>query len=80
MLKFHLNDCILFAVSCTSIENFSVMLDNIANCSDAKFIVKQTRHVQCSGGMEVRTQRVEMYQITEEMRHIFSSEGQQGLS
>ena len=47
MLKFHLNDCILFAVSCTSIENFSVMLDNIANCSDAKFIVKQTRLVQC---------------------------------
>ena len=47
MLKFQLNDCILFAISCTFIENFSVMLDNIANCSDAKFIVKQTRCVQC---------------------------------
>ena len=45
MLKVHLHDCILFAVSCTSIENFSVMLDNIANCSDAKFIVKQTHRV-----------------------------------
>lgn len=52
MFKFHLNDCILFAVSCTSIENFSVMLDNIANCSDAKFIVKQTRRVQCQEGMD----------------------------